>query len=206
MNTKKVLIPLAVVGGLSLTYYLETNYHIKDKLNVMFAKQNDVVEEFIDDSQTLEQALVNNEPFVTQSFELPNIIPSNYSLSAKPFADEEYRNGNYSDAKKWWELVCKHIDKLHAQESGNTQATTEEEIELWNKRLDATIDDIHSDDPNLSKDWIRGKILDACFNNTGNQIVVNTSSSNGLLTEEELNEAYCANAKLFKIPGIGCDL
>ncbi|MBW3021038.1 hypothetical protein KY334_07115, partial [Candidatus Woesearchaeota archaeon] len=81
---------------------------------------------------------------------------------------------------------------IYFNKTGNTQATTEEEIKFWHDILDATIDDIHSDDPNLSKDWIRRKILDACSNNTGNQIVVNTSSSNGLLTEEELKEAYCA--------------
>jgi len=159
----------------------------------MFSKKNSVVEESIEGSQTLDQALVNDEPFETQSVELPSVvIQSNYSLSAKPFADEEYRTRNYSGANKWWELVCKYIDKLYTNKTGNTQATTEEEIEFWNKILNTTIDDIYSDNP-ISKDTIREKILKGCSNNTDNQSVVNTNSGNGLLTEKELDDAYCAS-------------
>jgi len=60
MNAKKVLIPLTIVTmGLSSVYYLEKNYHIKAKLNNMFAKQSNVEQESIE-QEFIELTLVSN--------------------------------------------------------------------------------------------------------------------------------------------------
>lgn len=97
-------------------------------------------------------------------------------LSAIGIADFLFLVGNYSQEEYWWPLVCQGTDLVYDREIGQKQqeavgqaANTPFQQQLWMQILDATVENIYTDELRLegknkalSHSEIKDKIITAC--------------------------------------------
>jgi len=102
--------------------------------------------------------------------------PSRANISAKGIADYRFIKGHYQSPKIWWKLVCQAIDVVYDKEMSklfpdavDQPAITPYQRKIWLNILDATVDDIYTDEVRLKgrkkampKHKIESQIKNAC--------------------------------------------
>lgn len=101
--------------------------------------------------------------------ELPPIKSNEFIIneSAIDLADKWFKQGNYQSGNDWWRLLCKAIDEVYYQRTGNRRAIIEKHKNIWHKIFNATVDEFHRKEVRKgnhywSKRRIKRKILGSC--------------------------------------------